>query len=258
MDWLVPEAKKLGWPTKATYYSHADYNKDGRKAWRAAMFTTYNFVKRADRQKRERDQQKAQESENTLQQKRARLRNNQRSLAVTNASGTTEALVITNDTGGSASANASAVPEACATAPPPVTANVSAVASTTATVTAGAATGPEAEFDVETVTTTPSETPAQVATHDTGGSASVNASAVPEAYATTPPPVTANASVTASTAAAVTAGAVTGPEPRFDVPTTITLLHADLLQLCATIHQLGYVTGHPSHGYADAYAQQAL
>ena len=91
-----------------------------------------------------------------------------------------------------------------------------------------------------------------------GGSASVNASAVPKAYATTPPPVTANASAAASTAAAVTAGAVTGPEPRFDVPTTITLLHAGLLQLRATIHQLGYVTGHPSHGYVDAYAQQAL
>ena len=58
MDWLVPLAKKLGWTTKATYYSHADYNECGRKAWRAAMSTTYNFVKDALRLKRLRDQKK--------------------------------------------------------------------------------------------------------------------------------------------------------------------------------------------------------
>ena len=55
MDWLVPQAKKLGWPTKATYYSHSDYNGWGRKAWRAAMYTTYNLVKDSERLKRPRD-----------------------------------------------------------------------------------------------------------------------------------------------------------------------------------------------------------
>ena len=86
----------------------------------------------------------------------------------------------------------------------------------------------------------------------------VHTSTVPEAFPTAPLPATVNASAAASTTAEVTAGAATGSEPRFDVPTTITLLHAGLLQLRATIHQLGSGGGHPSNGYANALAQQAL
>ena len=186
MDWLVPLAKKLGWTTKATYYSHSDYNGWGRKAWRAAMSTTYNFVKDALRLKRLRDQKKEQKKEAALQKKRARLLKDQRSLTATDGS------------------------------------------------------------------------PSQVDTYDTDAAASAHASAVPEAFPTAPLPVTANASAAASTTAEVTAGDATGSETRFDVPTTITLLHAGLLQLRATIHQLGSGGGHPSNGYADVLAQEAL
>ena len=194
MDWLATRAKKLGWPIKATYYSHSDYNKCGRMAWRAAMLETSNFVQEAERQKRARDEAKAKVQENALTLKRARLLLDQRSLTASDASSPSHQV----DTDASASA------------------------------------------------------------HATDASASANASTVPEAYATASLPVTANASATAPTTVEVTAGAATDPEPRFDVPTTVTLLHSGLLHLRATIHQLGYGGQHPSHGYADVLAQQAL
>ena len=267
MDWLATRAKKLGWPIKATYYSHSDYNKCGRMAWRAAMLETFNFVQEAMRQKRARDEAKAKVQENALTLKRARLLLDQRSLTASDASSPshqvdTDASASAHATDASSSANASAVPEAYATASLPVTANASATAPTTVEVTAGAATDPGTEFDVgASDASSPShqvDTDASASAHATDASSSANASAVPEAYATASLPVTANASATAPTTVEVTAGAATDPEPRFDVPTTVTLLHAGLLQLRATIHQLGYGGQHPSHGYADVFAQQAL